>query len=212
MNFSIDLIDSDNKIYKKILSSLLPEVIKFMNEKSSRLNKEFPLLINNIISNTPEYQSILSGQLKYEFGIPDSSVLLTGLLNTWISNIFVQYKKPYIAGNKIVSSFSIAAFKIDFTDVLNSEYAFMQDTVRNYSLPWLEWLVLDGTKIIVPEYSVVMGPSPNSRTGNALMRHSAKSWSVPSEFAGTLSDNWITRAIDNSADEIDNLLTRIFSS
>ena len=82
----------------------------------------------------------------------------------------------------------------------------MQDS-SGYSLPWLKWLLLDGSAILVPNHSVVFGPNPKSRTGNAIMRlDKNRGWSVPSQYQGTESNNWITRALDNAAPEIEKLI------
>lgn len=72
--------------------------------------------------------------------------------------------------------------------------------MRGYQLPWLKWLLVEGTKPIVKNYAVKFGPNKSSRTGMAVMVNSSSNWSVPSEFAGTISSNWISRAIDDISD------------
>ena len=99
----------------------------------------------------------------------------------------------------------------DFSDVLSSDSGFVIDALRGYQLPWLEWLLLEGNKAIISKQEVIIGPNKFSRTGLAIMRPSNKSWRVPSEFAGTIKDNWITRAIDNSESQINELLDKAFS-
>ena len=121
----------------------------------------------------------------------------------------IVYDVPKINGNTITSKFSISMIKADYSDVLGSDYAQMTDSVRGYSLPWLQWLLLDGTKILINNHQVVIGPNSRSRTSMAIMRPGS-GWSVPNEFAGTQSNNWLTRAIDSSSDSINNLLKRAF--
>jgi hypothetical protein len=100
--------------------------------------------------------------------------------------------------------------KSDFSDVLGSDYAIMTDNIRGYSLPWLKWLLLDGTAIIIDNYTVTMGYNKYSRTGGAVMTRTGGAWRVPPQYSGTMDDNWITRSIENSKDEIDNLIIRAF--
>jgi hypothetical protein len=152
----------------------------------------------------------MNGKLKYEFGIPDPATKLSGLLDIWSDNIQYQYMKPNITGSKIKGFFSANTIRIDFADVLYTDYALVIDNLRGYNLPWLEWLLLEGNKTIISKHSVSLRPSQFSRTGNALMIESNKSWSVPSEFSGTSQDNWITRALDDAESDIENLLTRAF--
>jgi hypothetical protein len=74
-------------------------------------------------------------------------------------------------------------------------------------LPWLEWLLLYGGKIIVRDYRVKMGSNNRSRTGMAVMVESSGSnWRVPTEFAGTSNNNWVTRAINKIDNKILDIL------
>lgn len=213
MNISLKLVDTNQQIYDKILKALLPQVEKFMSSNIKKLQKDLPILIQNIILSSPEYDSILNGQLKYEFGLPDSSSKLSGLIEIWSNNLVYNYEKPKISNNKLITKLSVSALKVDFSDVLYTDYAVMYDALRGYTLPWLEWLVLSGNRTIIDDQEIVFGPNKYSRTGGAIMRsNNTKDWSVPSEFSGTISDNWITRAIDNSQNEIQNLFNRIFAS
>jgi hypothetical protein len=211
MNISFKLLDSNSQIYKNILEALLPQTEKYMSNGIKKLKLDIPLIIEKAIRNSPEYQSILFGDLRYELGIPDSSQKLQGLINIWLNNIEFNYNKPIISNNKIKSSFSINMIRSDFSDVLSSDFAIVQDNERNYNLNWLRWLLLDGNKIIVPNQEVVFGQNKASRTGFAVMRKSNKSWKVPSFYSGTQDENWITRAIDTVSSDIYSVVTGAFN-
>lgn len=212
MQFSLKILETNDQIKKDILKALLPQVQSFMDNGINKLKTELPSLIRLAIINTPEYESLLNGKLMYEFGIPDSSSKLAGLLDIWSTNIHYQYMRPTISGNSIKGFFSANCIRIDFADALYSDYGIIVDAKRGYTLPWLEWLLLDGNKTIVSKYEVAIGPNPYSRTGQAIMRSSKRSWKVPAEFAGTSRDNWITRAIDSIENDIDNLVQKAFIS
>lgn len=208
MNISLKILESNSQIQQSIMQALLPQVNDYMKDAISTIRKEIGTIVNNAIINTPEYDSLISGKLKYELGIPDANTKIAGLLDIWTKNIYIEYMPPKIISSKIKSSFSASLIKSSFDDVLSTDLAYVIDNIYQYRLPWLEWLLLEGNKIIVKKQEVVMGPNPRSRTGFALMRGSNKNWKVPAEFAGTIRDNWITRAIDNTEAEINNLLER----
>ena len=212
MRFNIKILETDSQLYKALLEALLPEVINYMNNAVSTIKREIPGIIKAAIENSPEYISLSSGKLQYEFGIPNVNTRLLNLINLWINNIQYPYMKPVIIGNRIKSSFEVNAIRVDFAEVLYSDDALVIDNIRGYNLPWLEWLLLEGNKIIVRKQEVVLGPNKFSRTGFALMRDSNKSWKVPSEFSGTASNNWITRAIDGVEDKIGLLLEKAFQT
>lgn len=211
MKISFTLLENNSEIYKKILEALLPDVASYMQDAISLVKKELPQIIMESILSTPEYTSIIGGKLRFDFGLVDGSSKIDGLLQIWTNNIMVVYDAPKINSNTIISKFSISMIKADYSDVLGSDYAQMTDNERGYSLPWLQWLLLDGTKILIDNHQVIIGPNPRSRTSMAIMRPGS-GWSVPNEFAGTQNDNWLTRAIDSSSDSINNLLKRAFKA
>lgn len=212
MNISLKILESNSQIQQSIMQALLPQVNDYMKDAISTIRKEIGTIVNNAIINTPEYDSLISGKLKYELGIPDANTKIAGLLDIWTKNIYIEYMPPKIISSKIKSSFSASLIKSNFDDVLSTDLAYVIDNIYQYRLPWLEWLLLEGNKILVKKQEVVIGPNPRSRTGFALMKESNKSWKVPSEFAGTIRDNWITRAIDSIEEEVNNLLERTLKS
>jgi hypothetical protein len=212
MNLSLKILETNQIIQKEILQALLPQVDIYMTRIMGNLKEKLPPIVSKAITNRPEYMSLVSGRLRLELGIPDASTKVSQLIQIWISNIQYTYKKPQISGGAIKSSFSASLIKNDFSDVTNTEAGSVQDNIRGYSLPWLEWLLLDGNRTIVPNQSVVIGPNNSSRTGMAIMRESPGGWKVPAEFTGTINDNWITRAIEDAAPDINNLLNRIMKS
>jgi len=211
MRFSLKLLDSSKEIQQKILQALIPEISNFMDKGILKIKSGLGNIVRQAITNSSEYQSLSSGKLKYEFGIDNSSSKLASLVEVWSTNIIYNYSAPKISTSKIKTSFSAQMIRADFSDVLYTDFAAVVDTARGYSLPWLEWLLLEGNKTIIKNYEVVMRPSSFSRTGFALMQPSKKSWRVPSEFSGTISDNWITRAIDSAEPNIQQLLEEAFS-
>jgi hypothetical protein len=202
MRITLKLADSNAVISNDIINALIPQVNDYLVKSINNLKIILPPVIRQAIITTPEYESILNGQLKYEFGIPNSGSKLVELLDLWTSRVIVDYNRPRNISKKIKASFSVSMIRADFSDILGSEAAMVTDNLRGYSLPWLEWLLLYGNKTIVKNYGVIVGPNKRSRTGIAVMRESKFSWRVPSQYAGTISDNWITRAIDSAEDSI----------
>jgi hypothetical protein len=105
-----------------------------------------------------------------------------------------------ISGNKLSGGFLVTFLDdAQLENIMNSSYGMVND-VKGYSLPWLKWLLSEGVKPIVKGYSVRLGPNKASRTGMAIMVESPSSWSVPAQFAGNKSNNWITRSINDIDD------------
>jgi len=209
MKIDITVLPEYKKMNNDILASFLPEIRQDFRRGVSRLRAALPKTVNHIITSSPEYAALLGGELRLELGIPDAGRSIAGLIDIWSSNIQHNYTEPRIVRNSIVATFSASLFKIDFSDVLYTDYAKVYDTSRGYELPWLQWLLLEGNAPIISDHNVVFGPSRYSRTGGALMKK-GKSWSVPSSYAGTISDNWITRSIQANQTIIEALLSKVF--
>jgi hypothetical protein len=210
MGISIKILESNKEIEKAISVALLPQIDKFMTRVVNTIKSNIFILINNAIISQPEYESLTSGTLRAELGIPDASIRIQQIIDRWISSAIVQYKPPRIVGNKIKTSLSVKIIKVDFSDVLSMEESQIK-TDLGQVLPWLQWLLLEGTSTIIKDYEVVFGPNPRSRTGYAIMQGSSDSWGVPPEYSGTLENNWITRAIDFAKSDIQKLLEQALS-
>ncbi|NCA31046.1 MAG: hypothetical protein EBS93_10080, partial [Chitinophagia bacterium] len=73
LNFKLKLLDTDKQINTNILQALIPEIDDYLKKNLSKLRQSLPNLIRSILMNTPEYNSLMGGQLQFEFGIPDPS-------------------------------------------------------------------------------------------------------------------------------------------
>ena len=204
-NLSLDLLESNDEISKKILEALIPQINTYLKKSFDKIKPQLSDTVINAIKAAPEYDSLLSGELQAEFGIPDSGSRLQNILNIW-QNIVFEYKQATIKNNQISAGFILKMIKSDYSDVIAIDAAIFT-TEKGSDLRWLEWLLLFGNKTIIKDYNVILGPNPRSRTGKAIMRGVTNGkWSVPAEFAGYPNDNWITRAIDSANDQINNLL------
>lgn len=212
MKISLKLLESNKEIGMMIGKALLPQVDKQMNSWSQKLKITLPTILQRAITNSPEYASILGGQLRYELGIPNAPQALSTIITIWTTNVNVEYGPPTITQNgQIKSSISVSMVKSDYSDVLGSSAAYVYDYERKYTLPWLRWLLLEGAVPIVSNHYVVVGANKSSRTGMAIMKEGGGSWSVPSRYAGTITDNWITRAIFGAGSEIENLMQKVLA-
>jgi hypothetical protein len=202
---NIFIIESTNEIEGKILRALKPELNKYLEKVFSKVKSRIIDTVVNAITSAPEYNSLLSGDLKYEFGLPDSDSRVSSILNFW-KKINTDYKSISINNNKLSGGFTITMINSDYSDVINSAAAVLT-TEKGVDLNWLEWLLLFGNRTIIKDYVVEFGVNPRSRTGRAIMRGVQKGkWSVPNEFSGTKNNNWITRAIDSVDTEINSIL------
>lgn len=186
----MDILESNAQIEKIIINELQQHFKSVWINASSAIQERIKDIYIAAIKSQPEYDSLLRGRLYGEFGLTDASGKLNEILNMWGKNIKTQYFKK---------TFKIQAIDADFANVLGLAGA-IQTTKKGQSLAWLEWLLLRGDTTIVRDYVVSfnMNTDSTSRTGLATMtRVKTGKWGVPTQYAGTEQNNWVTRAIED---------------
>jgi len=203
MKISIKLLDSPSVISIKILSAMISHLQPAFTKTQQSLQQVLPKIVKDALVLEPEYASLLSGQLRSELGIPDADSKIDQIFNAWSTNLLVENKPVSIKGSGLFGGFSINIIKSDFSDIISLPAAVVVDNTSGSIIPWLQWLLLEGNQILIRDYKLRMGPNSRSRTGNAIMVSSSKdNWRVPPQFAGTINNNWVTRAIDRLDDTV----------
>lgn len=205
MKFSLSLLESDDQIKTMVFKSIIDKLSIVIDKSLSPITDGIKNIVKEALKQEPEYTSLVSGKLKAELGIPDSSVV--DLVVDSLVNTLQVTKQPLTSSNiGIKGGFVMTMMKSDdLGGVIYSSISSVVDA-KGYSLPWLEWLLLRSNAPIVKNYSVKYGPSPYSRSGMAIMVPSKDSWRVPPEFVGSQSDNWTTRAISNTEKSVYSLI------
>lgn len=195
MKYSIKLLESSSEIASKILQALQDNVSKIINKVLPKIEQDLKNLVSDALRQEPEYQSLLSGTLKAEFGIYDSGSV-EKIVEALSSTIKIEQQPIQIGRNSLRGGFSITMMKSDDMDgIIFIDSASVVDNTRGYVLPWLEWLLYENNKPIVKNYTVNYTNSEYSRSGLAIMIPDDSNWRVPPEFAGSIKNNWTTRAI-----------------
>tara|TARA_B100000902_G_scaffold77974_1_gene82728 strand:- start:5655 stop:6299 length:645 start_codon:yes stop_codon:yes gene_type:complete len=206
MNISLKLLDNDKAIQAKILDALAQQLKGGFTKAAARIKKQLQIMVKDAIESQPEYNSLLSGQLKDELGIPNPTTRVNAIVDTWSNNVEVVTKPVAVAGSQIKGGLSIGMIKEDYGDVLGMDEASIEDRQTGSVIPWLYWLLLGGGGILVKDYAIKIGPSKRSRTGNAIMIKSVKNWRMPSQFVGVADNNWVYRAISQLDSKIETMM------
>lgn len=206
MKYRLKLLENDSYINQNILRELAKQLNNTIVKSLSAIDTRIKDLLRNTIEQQPEYVSLISdqGKLRLEFGISDSNTVVQALSAlTDTSSITASPVKTNAKG--LTGGFRFTIMPQDMVQNIAASYTVITD--KGQSLPWLSWLLFEGTSPIVKNYEVEFTNSPYSRTGGAIMVTSKNNWRVPAEFAGTASNNWITRAIAAIDKQIPEIIT-----
>lgn len=209
MKLSLQLLENDSYIKDQILQILAKQVEPVLNKSVNKAVPKIQQLIEDALKQEPEYISLISGQLRLEFGIAESSSV-DDIIKKLAATAQISVKNITIKNNGLSGGLVLTALeRTSMGGLINDSSAMVVDS-KGYSLPWLQWLLYEGNKPIIRNYEVKIGPNPNSRTGMAIMIDSDKNWRVPPTFAGTINNNWVTRAIDRVSNSIPKIITESF--
>lgn len=201
MKFNCKLINSDSYIKQNVLKILADELNSVLKKSVVSIEAKIKILIKEALREQPEYLSLVSsaGDLRLNFGIQDVSVI-DSAIQEFVGSSTIDLKPIRIGNIGLIGGFSLKFIPRAAIDATASATAVI--TEKGQSLPWLSWLLYEGTSPIVRDYDIKMGSNPFSRTGGAIMISSNKNWRVPAAYAGTVTNNWITRAIENKDEDI----------
>jgi len=166
------------------------------------------------LENCPEIKSLKGGLLQAELGPikTDVDIIIKNIINEIVSTFEfkVDYYNSVYVRPKLQITMSVFPYN-SITKLINDIGASYK-TDKSVNIPWLEWLLLRGDVPIISNYYVsTSGNLLNSRTGLAVMKRSKTSaWRVPPQFSGVEKNNFITRALDNVADNVVDILIETF--
>lgn len=207
MIIDLKILESNSQIRQSILDSIKNHIEQALNKSIGPISSEIKSVVSTALKTEPEYQSLIGGTLRIEFGISDiSSVDL--VIDQMVNTLNITKNPITITNLGLSGGFILTMIRSEDIDgIINSESASVI-TEKGIRLPWLEWLLLHSNKPIIRNYDVKIGPNPTSRTGMGIMVESSQSWRVPPEYAGTQQDNWTTRAISR----VEYQLPKIFEN
>ena len=143
------------------------------------------------------------GKLLKGIGLPDAYARNAAeqILHAVVDSVEIEFKK--FSKNLRGGGLTLNIQPEDFGNVLSIANA---NIPRPYGreLAWLEWLLIEGNKVLITDYQIHYGNFGNrSRTRTAIMIEKPGGyWKMPSQFAGVSNDNFLTRALQDREDEI----------
>ncbi len=202
LQLNINQSDILNAILKEMAKELNKIIIQVVSDDS--IKSKVGELVDTQIRNSPEFDSLISGDLAAIFGLKDSANIVARIIDTIKNSIEVTYSPAIVVAGSLNASITVSVLKSDFSDVLSLPG--VSYTTDGGDVPWLEWLLKAGDGIVIGDYTAVLIETPLSRTGHAIMKKSSRGFRVPPEYAGTINNNWLTRALEDLEHPVGNII------
>lgn len=205
---TLKILDSARTVRRNIIRSMFFELDTMLYKSSTKIERRVKINTFLYLTGTDTYKSLIFGDLRKEFGFykGTETAVVSDIINEFINQIHVTEIPFKVTGSGYSGGIRVDIIEKDFSKVLSLPSAEIF-TEKQELLPWLEWLLLMGKRVIVKDY--VVDFRSDGRSGGAIMiPEQGESWRVPPEFAGTKTKNWITRAIKDS-DKYSALIQKI---
>lgn len=202
------ILETDQKISSDIMKLIYQEVSKRFSRAQKVVSQPIKKIIQDNLRLEPEYSSLINGDLKIEFGIPDSSIV-DNIIKVIVDTVEVNIKTISVTSQGLRGGLEINFFADDAYDsVVENINATVIDANSGFVVHWLRWLLLEGTSPLVKEYDVKY-QAGTGRSGGGFMIKSNNDWAVPAQFAGSKSSNWLTRATEKITEQqIEEIIKR----
>ena len=205
LEIRIKLKDDAAIIQRKISQAIAQEFNNQIRTGINNIERDVKSLARDLLSASPEIQSLRNGELRGAFGIPQAIDPTFEIIEAIVQSIDVTH--TIVSGGRggLTGGLTIEAQPADLSNLLslpNSKVV----TEKGVTLPWLQWLLTLGDKIIITEFEVNYEDGAG-RSGLASMSKGG-TFRVNPSFSGTTENNFITRAFDGSENRIGRIIKR----
>lgn len=189
-------------------SSLEGEIVRIVNTRMPRavpiIKVRFQRLIEEAVLQSPEYDEITLGRVRHELGLVGVIPVIESIIGAMQESMLVQYTPMTFSTPAMIR---VSILRKDLREVLNLPSSLFISE-NGEIVYWLKWVLSAGSDIVLTDYQFDDKFSKASRTGRGIMRRGRKGWSVPSSIAGTVENNWLTRAFESKQDDMITILTQ----
>ncbi len=216
LNFGLKLVEP--RFREKINKALKERLNTLLRKAGLNIQRRIRTKFKNNILNSVFVKEFTRGgsDLQAELGVPHPMEKMLKIIDIWTNSIVVKHKKM-TGTTEFRGGLRLRMIKNNWSDVIDisgvSVITSHGSDRKETPIPWLKWLLIEGSRIVVQDWDVVfVRDDPrarrNSRTGLAIMREGAKRtyWRVPEQHQGTTNDNFVTRAIEKLTKDLDTIV------
>ncbi len=195
-------LKEDNAAFK---SKVYGAVAKYLNSllfrKRGAILRDIRAIIPNWIKSQPEMQELISnngvGSLAAELGLVYGSgpEAVEAIARAMANSVAIDVSK--VDAKSLKGGVKLQFMPATFEELLAIPEGHVI-TEKGQDLHWLKWLLLEGFKVIIVGYKFNFKRAGRSQGG---YMNEGGVWRVPPQYAGTQSDNFVTRALNSPSNE-----------
>lgn len=196
---------NNKQLEKQLFQAVLSEIRKRIRKNESSVQRRLENAIKKWVMDSDTIQSLMENKhfsLKATFGLTDvDAQQAVNDLTIAIGRCLRAEIRDSAKSIEVEFSF----VRSDFSDLLSlSCSSFM--TEKGKDIPWLNWLLTQGDRVVVADYRYI--PADNGRSGYGIMI-GGKSFRVPPQFSGTPQNNFVHQVFDGKDKELESIMTHL---
>jgi len=187
------IVKTNKQIERLMVQALAKEGQYALKNASRRIKTRVKNIVYDAINDCPEIQELSrhDGKLRLDFGL--SSDPTPEIINGIVNSVFVEVKRITASGGRLKGGITIGVQPVGAANLFSLPESVQEIETGGY-MPWLQWLLFEGDRIIIQNYGVEYKPGAG-RTGGARMIEEAAPFRVDPRYSGTIERNFITRAL-----------------
>lgn len=210
LNFKAKMIAPD--LEKEIKKEIRAKIKNFWQSKSEQIRLGCSKIYFKHIKAHQTYID-LENQTRFKGEMGVTEAVLANFMEDLEARLDDLFEADYVAHAGSNDLGGVLAYIPNYQDYVYEMEGIEYTTSPNrneetFNIPWLKWLLRDGTNDVVFDYHFIPSSSRISRTGLGLMMPGG-SFSVDPQYAGIHNNNWFTQAADNARPEIMNFIVDI---
>ena len=170
-NLSINILESDGMIVKKIHTSLAKMMNKSLARDANKINASLRSIIASSLSTSPEIISLSGGILRVDFGLTTDPS--GAIVNSIVDSLDIKVDKVVGSIGGIKGGLLITMQPIDYSNLFSLPVA--EQMIAGGSLPWLQWLLTLGQQIIIGNFGVKYEAGKGRAGGGHMTKSSGSS-------------------------------------
>ncbi|MAF25175.1 hypothetical protein CL634_06325, partial [bacterium] len=200
-DITIKLTGSNKQIENAILKLFNDGVSNAVKSAAPDIERETAILAEKALRESPELKDLIEGDLRGQMGLSSrrASSAVETIIKSISSTIKVTSKKTKLRSKGSAQAITIEAQPTHFRNLTSipqgTQRYFSSRYTRMVDLKWLDWLLLEGDRIIVGKF--YFEGSGKGRSGLGTMK-SGGSFRIPPRYSGTAANNFVTRAFNKN--------------
>jgi len=205
LKLDIKIKENLRVIERRISKAMTTEFNNRIQNGLEKISRDIKKLVKELITDSSEIKSLKGGVLKGDFGIPTGEDPTGAIIDAIVNSVDVVHTIVASGGRGFTGGVTINIQPTHFSN-LTSLPGVKVITKKGAVLPWLEWLLTLGDKIIITEHHVEYKKGAG-RSGLASMT-TGGTFRVNPSFSGTVENNFISRAFQGSENRIASIIKR----